>query len=195
MAKGEFVWGILFGRTFTRSSPNASTICTIPSSAPLIYDTNSAGAIDMGYLLVASAAEHEQKIVLKVPYFFVEVSFAGSIPRQRPGGAVVEYTLPTTAFVLKEVVAGRQPGDMIPQLPRVLPGRHRSDDRPKETALTIDRECWHTKSLQPFDTVLVLREDFFFHPWLGCGLGAPSRIESRLTQGTLNHLWITERFL
>ena len=29
--KGEFVWGILFGRKFTRSSPKASTICTIPS--------------------------------------------------------------------------------------------------------------------------------------------------------------------
>src|SRR5262245_24095618 len=107
----------------------------------------------------------------------------------------MEYTLPTTAFVLKEVVTGRQPGAMVPQLPRVFPGRHRSDDRPKETALTIDRECWHTKSLQPFDTVLVLREDFFFHPWLGYGLDAPGRIEACLTQGTLNHLWITERFL
>src|SRR5262245_26526489 len=80
MAKGEFVWGILFGRTFTRSSPNASTICTIPSSAPLIYDTNSAGAIDMGYLLVASAAEHEQTPVRIGPCFLVEVIFAGSIP-------------------------------------------------------------------------------------------------------------------
>src|SRR5262245_6417591 len=107
----------------------------------------------------------------------------------------MEYTLPTTAFVLKEVVTGRQPGAMVPQLPRVFPGRHRSDDRPKETALTIDRECWHTKSLQPFDTVLVLREDFFFHPWLGYGLDAPGRIEACLTQGTLNHRWITERFL
>src|SRR2546426_7408007 len=49
MAKGEFVWGILFGRRLTRSSPKASTICTIPSRAPLIYDTNSSGAIDIGY--------------------------------------------------------------------------------------------------------------------------------------------------
>src|SRR4029453_1239642 len=41
--------------------------------------------------------------------------------------------LPATALVLEEVLAGRQPGDMIPQLSRVLTSRNRGDDWPKET--------------------------------------------------------------
>src|SRR5262245_20812879 len=106
----------------------------------------------------------------------------------------MEYTLPTTALVLEEVVAGRQPGDMVPQLPRVLSGRDRSDNRPKETALTIDRERRHAKSLQPLDPVLVLREDTVFRPRLG-GFGTPGWIETRLGQGAIDHRRISERFL
>src|SRR5262249_43822176 len=82
-----------------------------------------------------------------------------------------------------------------PQLPGVLPGRYRSDDRPKEPTPTIDRQRWHAKGLQPLAPVLVLSEDTFFHPWLGGGFGTPSRIKSRLTQGALNDRWVGERFL
>src|SRR5262252_9084961 len=95
MAKGEFVRGILFGHTLTRLFSNASTICTILSSALLIYDTNSAGVIDMGYFLVASAAEHEQTPVRIELCFLVEVIFAGSLPHQRTwrgrGGVYLTY--------------------------------------------------------------------------------------------------------
>src|SRR5262245_34452996 len=103
--------------------------------------------------------------------------------------------LSAAALVLEEVITGCQPGDMIPQLPGVLPGRYRSDDRPKEPTPTIDRQRWHAKGLQPLDPVLVLSEDTFFHPWLGGGFGTPSRIKSRLTQGALNDRWVGERFL
>src|SRR4030095_6820327 len=58
MAKADFVLVIVSGRTLTRSSPKNSTICTIPSRAPLIYDTNSVGAIDIGYLLSGTRCLH-----------------------------------------------------------------------------------------------------------------------------------------
>src|SRR5262249_13205373 len=85
-------------------------------------------------------------------------------------------------------------GDMVPQLPGVFPGRHRGDNRPKETALTIDRERRHAEGLQPLDTVLVLREDTVLYTRLG-GFGMPGRIKTRLTQGALEHRGIDERFL
>src|SRR5262245_31503731 len=87
--------------------------------------------------------------------------------------------LPATAFVLEEVLAGSEPGNMVPQLPSVLTRWDRSDDRTKEAALTIDRDHRHTESLQPLDPFLVLHEDTVFHPWLGRSLGAPGRIEPR----------------
>src|SRR5438309_793109 len=84
---------------------------------------------------------------------------------------------------------------MVPQLSRVLPGRHRGDDWPEEPTPTIDRQRWHAKGLQPLDPVLVLRQDTFFHPWLGGSFGTPGRIETRLTQGALDDRRVAERFL
>src|SRR5919198_2918366 len=134
----------------------------------------------------------------KSPWVACDSSSATRLPPQE-GTQIQQFvysrTPPAAALVLEEVVAGRQPGDMVPQLPGVLSGRHRGDDRPKESAPPIDRECWHAKGLQPLDPVLVLREDTFFYPWLGCGFGAPGWIEAGLTQGALDHRSIGERFL
>lgn len=76
---------------------------------------------------------------------------------------------------------------MVPQLSGVLSGRDRSDNRPEEAALAIDRQSRHAKGLQSLDAILVLREDTVFYPWLGCRLGTPGWIETRLTQSALDY--------